>query len=206
LTGPPSRFGIAGRPKQVALRAHLEPFHRKIAASVSVGAVKTLRTGLAGPKRPRLASLQKAHLPTISPRLRPGAATRPHLGGSTRISGPARCQGRACRLGRHSFAHAKSLAATDRGGTARGEGAARVPGGCPKAFVATLGAARAHEAPERAAVRGWCPRAHRRGALGHHGADGTRPKPVVAGASNIDRAPSMFGYRLHPRRVVPTAA
>ena len=65
-------LGADRKPKNVALRAQLEPIRRRIAPSISIGSVETLIVELTGPQRTLRASQQKGHLPTIRPRLKPG--------------------------------------------------------------------------------------------------------------------------------------
>ena len=64
-------LGADRKPKNVALRAQLEPIRRRIAPSISIGSVETLIVELTGPQRTLRASQQKGHLPTIRPRLKP---------------------------------------------------------------------------------------------------------------------------------------
>ena len=68
--------GADRKPKNVALRAQLEPIRRGIAPSISIGSVETLRIELTDPQRPRLASVIA---PTTLARLKPaaGCSTEP---------------------------------------------------------------------------------------------------------------------------------
>ena len=52
-------LGADRKPKNVALRAQLEPIRRRIAPSISIGSVETLRIELTDPQGPRFSLVTK---------------------------------------------------------------------------------------------------------------------------------------------------